>query len=324
MVTYEWKKIWHPEWFQGSRKRNRYFEGWYFKNVSQNGEQCWSFIPGISLAGNNSHAFVQAINGNTGETCYFTYDANDFSFSKKGFEIKVGQNIFSEKGLKLKLNNNNQHFEGELAIANATNYKASFIRPGIMGWYRYVPFMECYHGVVSLNHTINGSIHHNDQAISFDNGIGYIEKDWGSSMPKAWIWIQCNHFNSYGTSFMLSIARIPWVGRTFTGFLGFFHHMGKTLTFATYTGAKVTSITYTKNKVNIEIKTGKMIIKIEGTNKSSGKLKAPVMGQMDRVIHESINAILNIKITDFKQNTIFEGEGTNAGLEMVGDLELLQ
>ena len=30
-------------------------------------------------------------------------------------------------------------------------------KAGIMGWYRFVPFMQCYHGVVSLNHKLNGT-----------------------------------------------------------------------------------------------------------------------------------------------------------------------
>ena len=47
-----------------------------------------------------------------------------------------------------------------------------------MGWYYKVPFMECYHEVVSLNHDLIGEIKVNNRIFSFDNGKGYIEKDW--------------------------------------------------------------------------------------------------------------------------------------------------
>ena len=40
----------------------------------------------------------------------------------------------------------------------------------------------------------SGSLEINGAEISFEGGKGYIEKDWGRSMPSDWIWIQSNHF----------------------------------------------------------------------------------------------------------------------------------
>jgi tocopherol cyclase len=321
---YELEKIWNPSWFQGSKAKNQYFEGWYFKNVSENSEHCLSFIPGISLVGNNAHAFVQAINGSTGDTFYFRFPPESFSFSKKGFEVRIANNFFSGKGFTLDLNDGKNCFTGTVSIPEITGYKANLMRPGIMGWYRYVPFMECYHGVVSLEHELYGELNFNGQAINFDKGRGYIEKDWGSSMPESWIWMQTNHFPNKGTSFMLSVARIPWVGKTFTGFLGFFHHEGKTITFSTYTGAKIKELTYEVNRVHLQIDTGNLSIELNGENQSTGQLKAPVLGEMNRIIHESINATLNIKVSHKNGSTVYEGKGINAGLEMVGNLKLLK
>lgn len=324
LLRYELTKIWNPSWFQGSKEKSRYFEGWYFKNVSEHGENCWSFIPGISLVGKNTHAFVQAINGSTGDTYYFRYPPQDFLFSKNGFEIRVSDNYFSDKGFILNLNDGKNHFSGSISITGRTHYKAGFLRPGIMGWYRYVPFMECYHGVVSLFHNIEGDIVHNGRTINFSRGRGYIEKDWGSSMPQSWIWMHSNHFDKNGTSFMLSVARIPWIGKSFTGFLGFFHHNGKTITFSTYTGAKIRELTYGAGTVNLQINTNKYKFEIEGQSMSAGALKAPVLGAMDRLIHESIDAELTIKASLKNDKILFVEKGVNAGLEMVGDLKLLQ
>ncbi len=317
-------KIWNPSWFQGSKEKSRYFEGWYFKNVSEHGESCWSFIPGISLVGKNAHAFVQVINGSTGDTYYFRFPPEEFSFSKTSFDVKIADNYFSEKGFTLNLDDGSNQFSGSISIRDKTPYRAGLLRPGIMGWYRYMPFMECYHGVVSLNHNIEGTLVHNGRTINFNRGKGYIEKDWGSSMPQSWIWMHSNHFDESGTSFMLSVARIPWIGKTFTGFLGFFHHNGKTITFSTYTGAKIRELTYETGKVVIQVKAGKYKFEIEGRNKSTGALKAPVLGAMDRVIHESIDAELKIKAGLKNDKIIFSGTGINAGLELVGDLKLLQ
>lgn len=51
-----------PEVFQGNLKKKNYFEGWYFKNVTQDLSCTLSIIPGISLVENDPHAFIQ-ING---------------------------------------------------------------------------------------------------------------------------------------------------------------------------------------------------------------------------------------------------------------------
>lgn len=315
--------IWHPDRFQGAGKRRRYFEGWYFKNVSEKGDNSWSFIPGISMTGKNSHAFVQAIDGTTGKTFYFRFDISQFSFLRDRFKVSIANNHFSDKGFSLDLDDGVNRFTGQLDFSDMTRYKATLRRPGIMGWYRYVPLMECYHGLVSLDHKISGNLHCNGKVIDFDNGRGYIEKDWGSSMPEAWIWMQSNHFREQGTSFMLSVARIPWIGKTFTGFLGYFHHRGKTITFATYTGAKIQIIDYDTNSVNISIKSGVFQFEITGHNQSAAPLMAPVLGEMERVIHESINAVLQVRLTNKAGEVLFEGTGINGGMEMAGDMNLL-
>lgn len=328
---YNFQKIFKPHWFQGNQEDKNYFEGWYFKNVSADEQNCWAFIPGISLNKNDSHAFVQAINGNTGETFYFSFPADEFAFSDDKFEVWVGKNYFSSEKIYIELDDGTHRFQAEIYFDEITEYPVSISRPGIMGWYRYVPFMECYHGVVSMDHGLSGYIRHNDQYMDFSGGRGYIEKDWGSSMPEAWIWIQTNHFGKPGTSFMLSVARIPWIGSTFTGFLGFFLQENKLINFATYTGAEITELTYTDHEAHITIKGHKYEIQVHGVKaehhserSNKGGLKAPVLGNMDRVIHENLDAEIHIRITDLDGKQVFNGTGRHAGLEFIGDLELLK
>lgn len=325
---YNIRKIYNPHWFQGNTRRQQYFEGWYFKNVSNGGEHCWSFIPGISLVKDDAHAFVQAINGNSGETCYFRFPASEFLFANEGFRVQIGNNYFSDQHIILDLDNGKDKIKGQLHFENITPYPGQFTRPGIMGWYRYVPFMECYHGVVSFDHGIRGQLSINDVEAEFNGGRGYIEKDWGSSMPKAWIWMQTNHFDSPETSFMLSVARIPWITKTFTGFLGFFLHQGHLIHFATYTGARITRLEHSDTEASITIEGKKYIIHVYGEKPASlpgaPKLKAPVLGNMDRMIHESLNANLRVTVKEkSSDNILFTGQGRHAGLEFVGDLKLL-
>jgi tocopherol cyclase len=317
MTSYNFRKIFQPAWFQGNHNKKKYFEGWYFKIVSAGGQHTWAFIPGISHGKNNSHSFIQAINGKTGQTYYFNYEAQEFRSANNDFDTRVAQSRFTGNWFELKISEDGNHFEGKIKLHNAVRFPVSLLRPGIMGWYRYVPFMECYHGVVSLDHDLEGKLLINGQEIDFTGGKGYIEKDWGSSMPKAWIWMQTNHFQESQTSFMLSVARIPWIGSAFTGFLGFLLHHGKLYQFATYTGAKIKTLKVQGKQVEVLIQAKRFSVLVRGKSSSNGALKAPKFGNMDRVIHESVDAELFVTLFDQHGQIIFEGNGENAGLEVV-------
>lgn len=323
MDFYPIKKIFRPAWFQGHGKTRNYFEGWYFKVVSADGRRALAFIPGISYGRDGGHAFIQAIDGMTGRTWYFRFGSEDFVASRREFRVRVADSGFSDRGFRLNIRDESGTFEGELSFRNPVTYPVTLARPGIMGWYRYVPFMECYHGVVSLDHALEGTLRINGETADFTGGKGYIEKDWGSSMPRAWIWMQTNHFETERTSFMLSIAHIPWLGGAFTGFLGFFLVEGRLYPFATYTRAKIRDLSVRGDKVAVRIQSRRFSISVEGKNTSRGALKAPVAGKMDRVIHECVDGELSVRMTDENNRTVFEGTGRHAGLELVGDMNLL-
>jgi tocopherol cyclase len=216
------KKRKNTSMFQGNKEKKNYFEGWYFKMVGDNGEVILSVIPGISLSedGSEQHAFIQFINGRTEETHYVTYPITSFYFSRKEFAIKIENNYFSDNLISLNIQEDDLKINGQVKWKGLPLTPIKKKSPAIMGWYRFVPFMECYHGVVSLTHQLTGKIQMNEKVMDFDRGKGYIEKDWGESMPESWIWMQSNHFSNTKSSFMLSVANIPWLGKSFTGFFG--------------------------------------------------------------------------------------------------------
>ena len=322
-TLYGAKSIWKPQWFQGHNKQHSYFEGWYFKIVSANGNHRFAFIPGISL-GEDAHAFVQFIDGQTGKTQYHRYDLEDFYYSSNRFAVWVGPNFFSADSFFVELGTGSELILGKGLIHNRVEYPIKPLTPGIMGWYRFVPFMECFHGVVSIDHTLSGDFLINNKVISFDNGKGYIEKDWGKSMPSAWIWTQSNTFDDgSNTSFMLSIANIPWIGRSFTGFLGFLWVNDKLYRFATYTGAKISELKRDDDRIEVIIKDKDFTIEFIGLKGKRGELLAPVAGDMSRTIHESIDAEIQVTLWDKNGKMLYQGKAHNAGLELVGDIEKL-
>lgn len=50
--------------------------------------------------------------------------------------------------------------------------------PNAMGYFSYLPFMECYHDIISMNHNLKGALTVDTKGYDFTGGKGYIEKDW--------------------------------------------------------------------------------------------------------------------------------------------------
>ncbi|MDP4092976.1 MAG: tocopherol cyclase family protein [Bacillota bacterium] len=318
-------KTWKPEVFQGSIRKKNYFEGWYYKLIDKDKLNTIAVIPGISLGNNreNSHAFVQVADAVANDIQYYKYDMDDFKFSRKRFEVSIKDNCFSNKEISLNLNNKDKTIHGSLEFNSIISFPKTLFNPGIMGPYSFIPFMECYHGIVNVHHEIKGIININNTATDFTGGYGYIEKDWGKSFPESWIWLQSNHFEQGDVSVMFSAARIPWLHKFFTGFISFIRIGDKFYRFATYTGAKVKLIDFNENMFEIHMEDSRHQLDLKAENSAGAVLKAPRNGMMDRDITESISARIHVKFSKADNSIIFEGLGVNTGMEIAGGISEL-
>jgi tocopherol cyclase len=315
-------KIYNDSIFQGNLNLNNYFEGWYFKMVPHDCSDTIAIIAGISLS-DDSHSFIQCIDGVTRQTHYFRYPIESFKAHPKKFEVSIENNVFSENDVMVNTGDNNAMLKAELEFNNTVPYPSKLLSPGIMGWYSFVPRMECYHGVVSMDHSVDGSVNFNNKSINLHQGRGYIEKDYGTSFPTDWIWLQCNSFEEEGTSFMFSVARIPWSNSFFMGHLCFLRTPEKLYRFMTYTGARISSIDYREGNLTVIIEDRKYSLTIKVSGAGRGQLKAPVLGTMTRDIHESIMAEFELELTDRNNRKLFSSRGTNGGYEISGNIVVL-
>ena len=310
-------KIFKTEVFQGNLSKKNYFEGWYFKNVSADNNSVYAFIPGISLSGNDSHSFIQVINGITGETHYISYDIKDFKWEKDKLWVQVGKSIFTDNYIDISIDEPQLIIKGRIDFTNSIKYPKTLLSPSIMGWYSYIPFMECNHGIVSVNHSLQGNLSINSTEINFGNGKGYIEKDWGTSFPEAWIWLHSNSFKIHDTSLFVSVAKIPWLGNYFMGFICFLYVDGRFYKFSTYNNSKISVIGYNGNKLNIQFESKYYSLIVTATTRNSGELKAPSLGKMSRRIKESIDSDVHVQLFDKSKKLIYDGKGKRAGLEII-------
>ena len=232
---------------------HHYFCGWYVK--CQSDTQTMAIIPAIHEGNRSIQLITDEGAWNVSHLC--------------------GNYFFSRNGMKIQLHTDDLDLAGEVTFSHLTPVKYD-----IMGPFRYVPFMECRHSVISMRHRVDGEMHINGVHYQFDNALGYIEGDRGYSFPAEYAWTHC-FFE--GGSLMLSAGNIPFCGGHFTGVIGVILWQDREYRIATYFGARV-----------VKMADGAMVI-TQGSyqftakliEKRSHPLYAPVNGHMIRTIHES-------------------------------------
>lgn len=318
------KKLMNPIIFQGNINKNNYFEGWYYKQVSLDEKKVISFIPGINLSGEDSHCFIQYIfeyidknNKKINKSGYIKYSLNAFNFKNKPFSIQIENSTFSEKIINVNLSDNATDIYGSLKLEELTPINKNIFMPNIMGYFAYIPQMQCNHSIISMNHRLNGVIKINDEDIDFTNGKGYIEKDFGSSFPKEYVWLQCNNFKNKNTSIMFSLAQIPFINSCFNGFICNLCIDDNEYRFATYNNSKISIKKITVNSIIINIENKKAILNIEGSLEKLSELIAPQEGKMKKIIKEGLFGEVKISFYNKKTKITYKDFGCIAGIEIV-------
>jgi hypothetical protein len=312
--------------YHGFGKRNRFFEGWYFKCVSPAGDAVYAIIPGVSLGSSGEqHAFVQILDGLKRTSTYHRYKIDEFSSARDRFDIRIGPSRFSLDRINLDIAAE-VPVRGELRFRDVHPWPVRPFSPGIMGWYALVPAMECYHGVLSFNHGLEGTLSVAGRNIDFTGGKGYIEKDWGRSFPKAWIWTQTNHFGEPDACLTASAARIPWLGSSFTGHIVGLWLRGRLYRFATYTGAKVGRLDVSPDEATLVVEDRRHFLEIRCRRQEGATLAAPREGEMTGRIVEAMTATVDVCLsvkTRGSLTSVFADTGRLASLEVAGDIDLL-
>ncbi len=305
-----------PPRFQGWGRERHYFEGWYFKVVVPEQQLAYAFIPGISYdAAGKGHAFLQVLNGVAATSEYHEYATEAFRPDPDRFALELGPHTFSPGGLKIDL----PDLQLDLSFDGVMPWPARTLAPGVMGWYGFVPGMQCYHGLVSFHHRTLGSIRVGEQVYDAAGGVGYTEKDWGTGFPDAWIWGQSNHLSGTArpASLMASVASIPWMGSSFTGFLCTLLLDDALYTFTTWTRARV-QVTFPEDTESVILifSDRRHQLTLTGHPAPGGHLASPIAGAMTGKINESLRAELEVRLLTTDGRDVYSGTASWAGLEV--------
>ena len=311
--------------YQGGGRKKKYFEGWYYKQVSEDEKTAVSFIPGISLSQQDPHCFVQYIISQEDEagrkmikTGYCRYSSEEFQFRDEPFLLRIGNSFFTETEVHVELSDAGSSIKAGFRLGPFTSIKRTLFMPNIMGFFAYLPKMECCHGVISMKHQVQGSLWIDGRQIDFGKGNGYLEKDWGTSFPERYIWLQCCNFSNDRVSVVFSAADIPLYGHTFLGFICNLTIDRQEYRFATYNGSRLKLEQVTDREAVLTLTHRNTALKLEAYANDPRELVSPIKGQMSGRIKEDPSGILKICLTDQGGRMIYEDTRHMAGIELHG------
>ena len=319
----------HPDFYHGTRKKRNFFEGWYFKITDRTGSHALALIPGIALGNSPSenHAFLQIINGVDTNYCYHRFPESAFKSEKESLDIEIEGNRFSFEGFQMSVTAESGSIHGKLDFSPPVRWPESKLNPGSMGFYNHLFFMECYSQVCAVDGKINsGSLTINDKIIDFSGGKYYIEKNWGRSFPKAWIWIQSNNFPDNSASVTVSLGVVPFpVLKAFRGFL-----IGVTLgnEFYAFTTINRSTLRLKRRDQDILLTSKNKNLELTLKTKSSPvgfvTCHGPTNGGMAPLLKETLSGEVEMTLTDLASGKVlYQGIGKATGIEYGGDQELL-
>ena len=289
--------------FRGTNKTGPYFKGWYFKHQNPQG-QTLALIPAFHIDRESRRTVsLQVISRD--QAWWLEYPETQLQISRQPFQVQIGRSGFGSQGIDLHIQRDG------LSLCGALRYGPfTALQSDIMGPFRFFPGMQCSHGVISMGHSLSGTMELNGECLDFSNGIGYIETDRGHSFPSRYLWTQCVWDRRERGSLMLAIATIPLPVGGFTGCICSVLYRGQEYRLATYRGARIAKW----SPSGAVIRQGKYSLEVELLNERRQALRAPVEGRMERTIHESLCAEVRYRFW-CGHNLLFQHTDPNASFE---------
>ena len=257
------------------KRKQDFFQGWYFKHQSPTQTLC--LIPGIQQERDGQRsAFLQVVTSDHSYQLHYPFEKLKAYHGDN--TLQLGLCRFGRDGVHLDVRTPELQLWGDLAYG-----PFSVLSSPIMGPFRFLPRMQCSHGVLSMHHSVEGMLQLNGVPYSFSHGMGYIESDWGDSFPQEYLWTQ-DMQPEFPQSIMLAVARVPVYGICFLGCICEIRLGARQYRLATYRGARVHSF----DNCHAALSQGRYHLEIRRLCDDLGQsLRAPVLGKMSRSIQEA-------------------------------------
>lgn len=292
--------------FRGSNAQAPYFEGWYVKVTDVKQDFSLALIPGMALF-SEKECFVQYNLFYKGKSVSgkITYPVETFDIVEDPYSILMPLFVLSEKGVKAHLADEENDLLVDLSFGEFLTLKQSLYSPSIMGPLEYIK-VPCSHDIVSMQHSVRGTVTVNGEKVTLTDGTGYLEKDRGSTFPDRYIWAQSNSFiEDEKYSLSMAVADIDFNIVELTGAIAVFHDGINEHRFATYQGtfSKVT-MDEDQQGYTVRLKDVKKSLTVRVSLNNSHELIAPMKDGMDYPIKETVKAEISVTFKEKNRETV--------------------
>lgn len=320
-----------------------------------NSEKTLVMIPGVHMNDDDRHSFLIIAYENISH--YYRFPFESFSSSTDEYIARVAENVFSYDKIFINVQPNegddaSESFQINLTLTSHVKIPdLSWIAPGTMGPFSWIPTLQCYHHVLSMKYDVSGTIQTNENIA----GTGYLEKDWGMEFPSIWTWGQANQWQTNtSASLFFSFALIPWYfNLKFPGYLVVFEYNHEFYRFNTYLQSSVHNfeMNTTTNTVSFDVYDVLFRYKLHVQthvdpmeNVNGAMLYGPRNRRMEKYVKEILgrNIYFDVRLSKLISNNqtidsndpfiqhgyveeiIFEERAINIGLEITGDTNVLK
>ena len=242
-----------------------FFEGWYLRVTLPEIEQTFAFMYSIeNPLGDNSYSggAVQILGFEEQYICRTLPNVEQFWASKDHFSFghwgRVGNThltitpqLLAPKEFTTKIeegyqvtatlnqgciynSQNKNYYRWQYEIKPVYGWgNTNLIQQATAGWLSYLPIFDPGWQITMAHGLATGWIEWENQRYQFSNAPAYSEKNWGTSFPQKWFWINCNSFDRQTDLAITAgggIRQVLWWQES-VGLIGI-HYRGKFYEFA--------------------------------------------------------------------------------------------
>jgi len=289
IIDYSMLGRYKPSSLRGKPEKTQYFEGWFQKVYSKKHQASCIIIYGYAT--HNSYdtcGFIQILTPHSPPDILY-FPKHEISFDHDRHIVRMADNMFTTKEIIISI----QDIDINLNLVN--NHPIPTFKNS-MGYTYYIPNLPCYHSVMNTAHQVTGNIRNKNAEYSFDQDMGYMEKNWGTSFPESYFWLHAIDPYNADVSILFSIAEIQWLGKSFIKHVGHLRIEGKHIDLRTLKDISISDKIISEKKRCVNFRSKELELDIWITYGKKVTFKAPNQGNMSRDISHHTDALIAICI----------------------------
>ena len=324
-----------------------YFEGWYYRLTLPDLAQTFAFMYSIEdPVGNNrnSGGAVQILGIDETYLCRsfpntseFFADREQLSFGHwKQHDLYLPPQLLSPaefnryivEGYQATANLNqgsiydpvrNEYCRWEYQIKPIYGWGNLEQPQSTAGWLSFLPIFEPGWQITMAHGLATGWIEWRSNRYQFNDAPAYSEKNWGSSFPQKWFWLNCNSFSQINDLALTAgggIRQVLWWQEE-VALIGI-HYRGKFYEFAPW-NSQVSWQIEPWGKWRMQAASDQYKVTLKGeTNLPGTYVRTPTAKGLVFNCRDTTRGTLSLELSDRADRTIVKANSMQAGLEVGG------